>query len=132
MPLHKNPALAPSQELAYRSKCIELRRRLKEIERSNDETRKRIMRERKAQDKLRLNRAILLNHLKEMVGNGKRLTQDQLRELGNGKMADALGYDGRDIVAAYPAYAEEGSDGTEEEDIAEVRHHVAFELRSHW
>lgn len=64
---HQNSSLAPSQEMAYRQKCIDLKRRLSEIEANNDSIRQRLARERRFQDKMRLNRAILLNHMKELV-----------------------------------------------------------------
>ncbi len=66
---HRNSPLAPSQEMAYRQKCIDLKRRLSEIEANNDSLRQRLNRERHFQDKMRLNRAILLNHMKELVEN---------------------------------------------------------------
>ena len=112
-PLHRNTTLAPSQELAYRSKCIELRRRLAEIEKQNDETRKRIYRERKAQDKMRLNRAILLHHLKDMVEHGKRLSPEQLQALAS-RTDETNGHNETGRLTG-------GSDGTEEEEIEEVR-----------
>ena len=64
---HRNSPLAPSQEMSYRQKCIDLKRRLSEIEANNDSIRQRLARERRFQDKMRLNRAILLNHMKELV-----------------------------------------------------------------
>jgi hypothetical protein len=76
---HRNSPLAPSQEVAYRQKCIELKRRLSEIEANNDSLRQRLTRERHFQDKMRLNRAILLNHMKELVENpSKRYGQDTM------------------------------------------------------
>lgn len=100
VPLHRNPPLAPSQELAYREKCIALKRRLMEIEANNDNLRKRLEREKRFQDKMRLNRAILLNHLKEMMEDdpNKKPTQQDLENLtsgtrGSGNLAEHLGYD---------------------------------------
>jgi hypothetical protein len=99
VPLHRNPPLAPSQELAYREKCIALRRRLTEIETNNDNLRKRLEREKRFQDKMRLNRAILLNHLKEMMDSpDTKLSRQDLENLGvglrgNGNLAEHLGYD---------------------------------------
>ena len=66
---HRNSPLAPSQEMAYRQKCIELQRRLSEIEANNEIIRQRLIRERPFLNKMRLNRAILLNHMKELVEN---------------------------------------------------------------
>jgi hypothetical protein len=99
VPLHRNPPLAPSQELAYREKCIALRRRLTEIEANNDNLRKRLEREKRFQDKMRLNRAILLNHLKEMMDSpDTKLSRQDLENLGLGlrggkNLAEHLGYD---------------------------------------
>jgi hypothetical protein len=71
-PSHRSSNLAPSQEMAYRQKCIDLKRRLSEIEANNDSIRQRLARERRFQDKMRLNRAILLNHMKELVETPSR------------------------------------------------------------
>jgi hypothetical protein len=76
---HRNSPLAPSQEMAYRQKCIDLKRRLSEIEANNDSLHQKLRRERHFQDKMRLNRAILLNHMKELVDNPvKRFSQDEM------------------------------------------------------
>jgi hypothetical protein len=97
--LHRNPPLAPSQELAYREKCIALRRRLTEIETNNDNLRKRLEREKRFQDKMRLNRAILLHHLKEMMDSPDiKLSRQDLENLGVGlrgsrNLAEHLGSD---------------------------------------
>ena len=83
VPLHRNAPLAPTQELAYRKKCIQLKRRLAEIEANNDATRKRILQETEHVQKMRLLRAILLNHLNEiMSAPAKKLTPEQLDAIG--------------------------------------------------
>ncbi|KAK5196103.1 hypothetical protein LTR99_008089 [Exophiala xenobiotica] len=83
VPVHRNAPLAPTQELAYRKKCVQLKRRLAEIEANNDSTRKRIMQETEHVQKMRLMRAILLNHLQEiMSAPAKRLTPEQLEKIG--------------------------------------------------
>ncbi|EXJ89154.1 hypothetical protein A1O3_02218 [Capronia epimyces CBS 606.96] len=79
VPLHRNAPLAPTQELAYRKKCIDLRKRLAEIEANNDATRKRILQENEHVQKMRLLRAILLNQLKEIMSTpAQHLTAEQL------------------------------------------------------
>lgn len=79
---HRNSPLAPSQEMAYRQKCIDLKRRLSEIEANNDSIRQRLNREKHFQDKMRLNRAILLNHMRELVENpSKRYSEDKMERL---------------------------------------------------
>lgn len=79
---HRNSPLAPSQEMAYRQKCIDLKRRLSEIETNNDSLHQKLKRERRFQDKMRLNRAILLNHMKELVENPmKRLGPGEMNEM---------------------------------------------------
>lgn len=97
VPLHKNAPLAPSQELAYRKKCIALKRRLMEIETNNDATRRRISQEKEHVQKMRLLRAILLNHLKTIMDTpGKKLTAEQLQQIGvmaNGHPAELAGMD---------------------------------------
>ena len=97
-PLHRNPPpLAPTQELAYRKKCIALKRRLAEIETNNDATRKRILQESGNVQKIRLLRAILLRHLKDlMTAPAKPLTAEQREQLGvlangRGNLAELAG-----------------------------------------
>ncbi|EXJ70336.1 uncharacterized protein A1O5_06404 [Cladophialophora psammophila CBS 110553] len=97
LPLHRNAPLAPTQELAYRKKCIQLKRRLAEIESNNDATRKRIIQETEHVQKMRLLRAILLNHLQEiMTAPAKKLTPEQLDKIGvlangGGNLAELAG-----------------------------------------
>ncbi|KAF2180835.1 hypothetical protein K469DRAFT_692662 [Zopfia rhizophila CBS 207.26] len=55
--------LPPSVEAAYYRKCIELRRRINDIEENNDGTRLRIKRLNRAITKMRLERAFLLEQL---------------------------------------------------------------------
>ena len=61
MSSHKD--LPPSVETAYYRKCIELRRRINDIEENNDGTRLRIKRLNRAVTKMRLERAFLLEQL---------------------------------------------------------------------
>jgi hypothetical protein len=97
IPLHRNAPLAPTQELAYRKKCIELKRRLAEIESNNDLTRRRIAQETQRVQKMRLNRAVLLNSLREIMAMpAKKMTPEQLEKLGmmangNGMLAELAG-----------------------------------------
>jgi hypothetical protein len=120
VPLHRNPPLAPSQELAYREKCIALKRRLMEIESNNDNLRKRLEREKRFQDKMRLNRAILLNHLKEMMDSpDTKPSRQDLENLGiglrgSGNLAGHLGYDRSE-------YMDDSSAESDEEVEPEVR-----------
>lgn len=65
-----NTPLAPSVEKAYYRKCIELKRRLNEVEAANDEARLRKVRLDRAILKMRLERAFLLEQL------GKRMDVD--------------------------------------------------------
>ena len=65
------PTLPPSVEEAYKKKCIELKRRLNEVEESNDVFRLRKVRLQRGIQKMRLERAILLEILgKRMRKNG--------------------------------------------------------------
>ncbi|KAH8672059.1 putative HMG box-containing protein C10F6.08c [Tricladium varicosporioides] len=57
------PALAPSVEEAYRRKCIQLKQRINEIEHDNDATRLRVVRLERGVQKLRLERAFLMEQL---------------------------------------------------------------------
>ena len=67
------PVLPPSVEEAYKKKCIELKRRLTEVEESNDAFRLRKVRLNRAIRKMRLERALLLENLgKRMRKNGNR------------------------------------------------------------
>jgi hypothetical protein len=58
-----NSPLPPSVEAAYYKKCIELKRRVEEIEVNNDKMRLSIERHNRAIKKLRLERALLLDAL---------------------------------------------------------------------
>lgn len=58
-----NTPLAPSVEKAYYRKCIELKRRLNEIEEANDAARLRKIRLNRAIMKMRLERAFLVDQL---------------------------------------------------------------------
>ncbi|CAK4020167.1 Hypothetical predicted protein [Lecanosticta acicola] len=59
--------LAPSVEKAYYRKCIELKRRLNEVEAANDEAKKKRMRLDRAVMKMRLERAFLLDELRKRM-----------------------------------------------------------------
>ena len=128
-PLHRNPPLAPSQELAYREKCIALKRRLTEIETNNDSLRKRLEREKRFQDKMRLNRAILLNYLKEMMeDSGKKPSHQDLEHIssglrGNGNLAEHLGYDLSETQgpARSDYMMDDSSADSEDDELPEVR-----------
>jgi hypothetical protein len=125
VPVHRVPPLAPSQELAYRTKCIALKRRLSEIESNNDAIRRRIETEKQFHNKMRLNRAILLNHLKEMMETPtQKLSPGQLDKLtaaagGSGRVAEQLGTTKKRPVKEY--LLDDSSDETEGDDIPEVR-----------
>lgn len=97
VPLHRNAPLAPTQELAYRKKCIQLKRRLAEIEANNDSTRRRIAQETQRIQKMRLNRSVLLKQLQDIMSTpAKKLTPEQLEKLGvmangTGNLAELAG-----------------------------------------
>jgi hypothetical protein len=59
--------LAPSVEKAYYRKCIQLKRRLNEVEAANEEARTRRVRLDRAIMKMRLERAFLLEQLSKRV-----------------------------------------------------------------
>ena len=68
------PPLPPSVEKAYRKKCIELKRRMTEVEESNDAFRIRKARLMRGIRKMRLERAYLLEILgKRMKKNGSSI-----------------------------------------------------------
>lgn len=71
------PTLPPSVEEAYKKKCIELKRRLNEVEESNDVYRLRKIRLERGIRKMRLERAILLEAL------GKRMRKNSNGENGS-------------------------------------------------
>lgn len=62
-----NTPLAPSVEKAYYRKCIELKRRLNEVEAANDEAKIRRIRLDRAIMKMRLERAFLLEQLSKRM-----------------------------------------------------------------
>ena len=131
VPLHRNAPLAPTQELAYRKKCIQLKRRLTEIEANNDSTRRRLEREKQRVKKMRLHRAILLHRLQEiMTVQGTKLTPEQMEQIAalaegnNGNLAEFVG------SGVVPELQERGPEGEgllddssdeSEEDEPEVR-----------
>ena len=57
------PPLPPSVEEAYRRKCIQVKQRMNEVDESNDAARLRIARVGREIEKLRLERAFLLENL---------------------------------------------------------------------
>ncbi|EQB55270.1 HMG box protein [Colletotrichum gloeosporioides Cg-14] len=57
------PSLPPSVEEAYRRKCIQLKQRTNEVEEENDATRVRLARIKRQVEKMRLERAFLLEQL---------------------------------------------------------------------
>ena len=59
--------LAPSVEKAYYRKCIQLKRRLNEVETANDEAKTRRVRLDRAIMKMRLERAFLLDELRKRM-----------------------------------------------------------------
>ena len=65
------PVLPPTVEMAYKRKCVELKRRMTEVEESNDAFRLRKVRLMRGIRKMRLERAMLLETLsKRMKKNG--------------------------------------------------------------
>lgn len=83
VPVQRNPPLAPSQELAYRNKCIQLKKRLAEIEANNDNTRRRIAAEKERVMKQRLLRSLLLSQLREIMETpGRNYTPAELEKMG--------------------------------------------------
>lgn len=57
------PPLPPSVEEAYRRKCIQLKQRMNEVEEANEASRHRIVRMERSIQKMRLERAFLLEQL---------------------------------------------------------------------
>ncbi|KAI5296847.1 hypothetical protein KEM55_005497, partial [Ascosphaera atra] len=69
-PVLPNP---PSVEAAYKRKCIELKKRLKEVEATNEELRYRNLRGRRYIEKMRLESCILLERLSVLMGMKEEL-----------------------------------------------------------
>jgi hypothetical protein len=61
------PSLPPSVEEAYRRKCIQLKQRTKEVEDANDASRLRLTRLKRQVEKMRLERAFLLEQLSKRM-----------------------------------------------------------------
>ena len=57
------PSLPPSVEEAYRRKCVQLKNRTNEVEEANDAARLRLSRIKRQVEKLRIERAFLLEQL---------------------------------------------------------------------
>lgn len=66
------PPLPPSVEMAYRNKCIDLKRRMNEVEESNDAYRLRKVRLLRGIRKMRLQRAFLLEALANRMKKTRR------------------------------------------------------------
>ncbi|MCJ1364922.1 hypothetical protein MMC16_004039 [Acarospora aff. strigata] len=66
------PPLPPSVEMAYRNKCIDLKRRMNEVEESNDAYRLRKLRLLRGIRKMRLQRAFLLEALAKRMKKTRR------------------------------------------------------------
>lgn len=66
------PPLPPSVEMAYRNKCIDLKRRMNEAEESNDAYRLRKVRLLRGIRKMRLQRAFLLEALAQRMKKTRR------------------------------------------------------------
>ena len=126
VPLHQNAPLAPTQELAYRNKCIQLKKRLAEIELNNDATRRKIVQETQHVQKMRLLRSILLNHLKDIMETpAKKLTPEQRERLGvlangRGNIAELAGAGiTQDLLRSRPdgeGLLDDSSEESEEEE----------------
>ncbi|KAI9879930.1 MAG: hypothetical protein M1830_006412 [Pleopsidium flavum] len=69
------PPLPPSVEMAYRNKCIDLKRRMSEVEESNDAYRLRKVRLMRGIRKMRLQRAFLLEALAKRMKKTRRHTR---------------------------------------------------------
>ena len=74
----QNTPLAPSVEKAYYRKCIQLKRRLNEVEAANDELKVRRVRLDRSVMKMRLERAFLLDELR------KRMDPEMVDSEGSG------------------------------------------------
>lgn len=129
VPLHRNPPLAPSQELAYRNKCIQLKRRLQELEAHNDQARKRIGAEKDRVQKQRLLRSILLHQLREIMDTpGKKFSPEELEKLGIApKISDE---DRRERRPDGEVLLDDSSEESEE-DIPEVSNQKARPNHAH-
>ena len=73
----KNTPLGPSVEKAYYRKCIELKRRLNEVEEANDAARLRKIRLNRAILKMRLERAFLLDQLAKRMEHNDDDDEDE-------------------------------------------------------
>ncbi|KAL9603903.1 MAG: hypothetical protein Q9219_000841 [cf. Caloplaca sp. 3 TL-2023] len=61
------PTLPPTVEAAYKLKCIALKKRMAEIDEYNDATRQRLIRNKRAIRKMRLERAFLLKCIGDVI-----------------------------------------------------------------
>lgn len=87
-----NSPLAPSVEKAYYRKCIELKRRLNEVEEANDGARLRRARLDRAILKLRLERAFLLEQLERRTsGVDKEGEEERIAKRAKEERADEEG-----------------------------------------
>lgn len=61
------PTLPPSVEESYKRKCIQLKTRMNEVEEANDASRLRLSRMQRSINKMRLERAFLLEQLAKRI-----------------------------------------------------------------
>ncbi|PNS17472.1 Non-histone protein 10 [Sphaceloma murrayae] len=91
-----NTPLPPSVEKAYYRKCIELKRRLNEVEEANDAARLRRARLDRAILKMRLERALLFEQLEKRM----EYVDEEEKAREERSMADGERERERDLVAA--------------------------------
>ena len=89
-----NTPLAPSVEKAYYRKCIELKRRLNEVEEANDAARVRRARLDRAILKMRLERAFLLEQLARRTAMVEVEEEEARERAREAQRRDAAGDEG--------------------------------------
>ena len=109
------PKLPPSTEHAYHGKCIDLKRRIAEIEDENDKTILRKQRHIEGLQRNRLNRAVLLKWLETLMTGGPRPSAEQMAALQteNSSLGPVNG-------TARPYHLEDDTEGSEDDNLPRV------------
>lgn len=115
------PKLPPSTETAYHGKCIDLKRRIAEIEEENEKTILRKTRHTEGLQRNRLNRAILLKWLDDMMNGGPKPTTEQLAAMQNTIQTEGTTVATDMNGMARPYHLDDETEATDEDNVPRVR-----------
>ena len=116
------PKLPPSTETAYHGKCIDLKRRIAEIEEENEKTILRKTRHTEGLQRNRLNRAILLKWLDDMMNGGPKPSAEQMAAMHSSLQAEGanLTQGGNSNGMGRPYHLDDETEGSEDDHLPRV------------